>query len=576
MRPHTRTQCQDGTRCEECQKPATASSASVSLNTTPSSSCSSSPNSSVCDDEPKKLGPSEALNLEKLEGFPHHPLLPETNAPNGFMLDQTGTFLVPSPIQRPKARSVTSSLSTVSELGGNSRNAPKRDILLVELPAEVLIQILRYLPYSEISHYRTVSRRFNELCSSILNTTFQKFQSQMLKRFHSIKSKMPRRESARRNHPLARESDIIETLHMRLTLLQMTFGKHIERKHVCFFAGEILDEVTRIVSYIHNTPNLGRAYKVTDELFDLSTMAMEYFKEKLEPTLPDITYFAADFLDDIAPYKTPVKKQSQSGNSNGLFMDSPCSSRASVADSAVSEPWFGSSMADDIAPTSNVVLRKSIRSIRKGMKRQNTDLNEVKRELKSCKTKIETQTKQIQEYSQRLEDYDKKFEESANKFQTLLTELNKCKTELQFWRSKAIQGSVHLAPNESVPNIGDIEPNGDHPVEPSKPQDTNGTEDDPSGPAQGDSPNSPRVVTRGSCSSGPPSPSSSTCGSTRKRRLRHDDENEGNEPPRKSLRGSTTSMGSASASSSSSSVTNTPASNSCTTRSGAKRPKVSL
>ncbi len=38
---------------------------------------------------------------------------------------------------------------------------------------------------------------------------------------------------------MARESDIVETLHMRLTLLQMTFGKHIERKHVCFFAGEV-------------------------------------------------------------------------------------------------------------------------------------------------------------------------------------------------------------------------------------------------------------------------------------------------------------------------------------------------
>ena len=42
-----------------------------------------------------------------------------------------------------------------------------------------------------------------------------------------------------RNHPLAQESDVVETLHMRLSLLQMTFGKHIERKHVCFFAGEV-------------------------------------------------------------------------------------------------------------------------------------------------------------------------------------------------------------------------------------------------------------------------------------------------------------------------------------------------
>jgi len=73
----------------------------------------------------------------------------------------------------------------------------------------------------------------------MLNSTFQKLQAQMLSRFQAIKAQMPRRESARRNHPLACESDIIETLHMRLTLLQMSFGKHIERKHCCFFPGEV-------------------------------------------------------------------------------------------------------------------------------------------------------------------------------------------------------------------------------------------------------------------------------------------------------------------------------------------------
>ena len=62
---------------------------------------------------------------------------------------------------------------------------------------------------------------------------------------------MPRRESARRNHPLARECDIIETLHMRLTLLQMTFGKHIERKHICFFPGEVMLTMT-ITHFIHS------------------------------------------------------------------------------------------------------------------------------------------------------------------------------------------------------------------------------------------------------------------------------------------------------------------------------------
>lgn len=87
--------------------------------------------------------------------------------------------------------------------------------------------------------YHQVNRQFNTICSSVLNSTFQRLQNQMLHRFQSIKAKMPRRESARRSHPLACESDIIETLHMRLSLLQMTFGKHIERKHCCFFPGEV-------------------------------------------------------------------------------------------------------------------------------------------------------------------------------------------------------------------------------------------------------------------------------------------------------------------------------------------------
>ena len=66
---------------------------------------------------------------------------------------------------------------------------------------------------------------------------------------------------------------------------------------------QILDEVQRIMRYIRqnsNQPPKGpnRAYIfMEDELFDLTTMAMEYFKENIEPTLPEITYFGADFLD---------------------------------------------------------------------------------------------------------------------------------------------------------------------------------------------------------------------------------------------------------------------------------------
>ena len=213
---------------------------------------------------------------------------------------------------------------------------------------------------------------------------------------------------------------------------------------------QILDEVFRILSYIALTQPLGRAYKVTDELFDLSTMAMEYFKENIEPSLPEITYFGSDFLDFTPPFSSPSKRNMATSNLTAIGFDSPISSRASAVGSSCSEPpipysgmdgvevdYEEANSARDSAPQSNMVLRKRIRRIRAGMKKYNTQLDEVKRELKTCKSKMDTQNKQVSEYASRLDDYDKKFEENSRKFGTLLTELNKCKTELQYYRSRS-------------------------------------------------------------------------------------------------------------------------------------------
>lgn len=63
------------------------------------------------------------------------------------------------------------------------------------------------------------------------------------------------------------------------------------------FHQQILDEVNRILHYVKVTNKLARPYKVTDELFDLTTMAMEFFKENIEPTLPEIAYFGTDFIE---------------------------------------------------------------------------------------------------------------------------------------------------------------------------------------------------------------------------------------------------------------------------------------
>lgn len=103
------------------------------------------------------------------------------------------------------------------------------------------------------------------------------------------------------------------------------------------------------------------------------------------------------------------------------------------------------------APQSNIVLRKGIRKIKQGMKRYNSQLTILRQDVRSCRQKateqqklmseqqkqLAEQQKQILEYATRMDENDKKNDEMSRKFSTLLQELNKCKTELQYWRSKS-------------------------------------------------------------------------------------------------------------------------------------------
>lgn len=58
----------------------------------------------------------------------------------------------------------------------------------------------------------------------------------------------------------------------------------------------MLDEVYNTLRQIKSAPTI-RPHTMTEELYDLSTMAMEYFKEHLEPQLPTLVNFNRDFID---------------------------------------------------------------------------------------------------------------------------------------------------------------------------------------------------------------------------------------------------------------------------------------
>ena len=307
----------------------------------------------------------------------------------------------------------------------------------------------------------------------LICSEFKCLRNVVQQRLQTLKSQMPRRESARRQHPLAREFDIIETVNMRLSLMQTMFSKHIERGNCAFFAGQVLDEVHHILNYLKATPVLSFAYKVTDELFDLSTMAVEYFKERIEPTLPDISYISG--LNDYFLFDSG---SNSSGGSTTGCLDTPGCSKSFENIPEYSSPFsdYSSSLVShkssdfsnkssydshhetnkDSAITKTLPLsvsltRSATRRIKKlevRNKKANSVIRSLKIDLRVCKRKITTNQKQIQKYRSHFDDYEKKFETTCSKLNSVLEELNgelsKCKTEIQYLRS------VFLTPESSL------------------------------------------------------------------------------------------------------------------------------
>uniref|UniRef100_A0A8D0LBL9 Uncharacterized protein n=1 Tax=Sphenodon punctatus TaxID=8508 RepID=A0A8D0LBL9_SPHPU len=84
-----------------------------------------------------------------------------------------------------------------------------------------------------------VCKRMDLVCQRMLNQGFLKVE-----RYHNlcqkqVKAQLPRRESERRNHSLARHADILAAVETRLSLLNMTFMKYVDSNLCCFIPGKV-------------------------------------------------------------------------------------------------------------------------------------------------------------------------------------------------------------------------------------------------------------------------------------------------------------------------------------------------
>lgn len=108
------------------------------------------------------------------------------------------------------------------------------------------------------------------MCRSHLNLGFRQVEKFHCKLMKDFKSKLPRRESERRNHPLIKHCDILTAIETRISLLAMTFMKYVDADMVCFFPGKVIDEIYEVLSRIKMDKNPPKAYEMLQVLTPFS------------------------------------------------------------------------------------------------------------------------------------------------------------------------------------------------------------------------------------------------------------------------------------------------------------------
>lgn len=275
--------------------------------------------------------------------------------------------------------------------------------LIEYLPDHVIFKILGYLPYDYISRIRIVNSFFNRLCKQHLNRGFykvEKVQSNFLK---DLKSKLPRRESARRNHPYARHCDILTAIDTRMNLLSMTFGKYMDANLCCFIPGKIIDEIYNVLNILRTNCETPRTYEVLQELRDISSMAMEHFDEKIVPGL------LKKHQKETAATSGNSPPSSSSPLTPSRLLTSPAFLPSPASKYTIPVPL--KSMRDELnahkKKMSESLARQKI-TFKKAFRKQNEKIENLERSLSAQASLISSQTEMLKEMNKKLLESEQK------------------------------------------------------------------------------------------------------------------------------------------------------------------------
>lgn len=289
---------------------------------------------------------------------------------------------------------------------------------MLSLPDELLDKILLFLPYDEISHLRLVCKRFDCSSQRLLNQGFLKVEKYHAMCLRGVKSQLPRRESERRKHPLARHCDILTAIETRLSLLGMTFMKYVEMDCCCFIPGKVIDEIYKVLRYVMKVSTPPRAHEILQELRDISSMAMEHFDEKISPALKQK-------LGSTVPKVsiTPHGSFTYPGPSQSFNVSQ------SVRHMGLKQEYSKLLVYVRHVNTVNNGLKKDISNLKLKMFVQKRKIKEQEKTVDDQKKLIAEQTARLVEQDKKITEINRKMLEYDRYFADIMAEMSKLRDE---------------------------------------------------------------------------------------------------------------------------------------------------
>ncbi|XP_055914078.1 F-box only protein 28 isoform X2 [Eupeodes corollae] len=289
---------------------------------------------------------------------------------------------------------------------------------ILNLPNVMLIQIFEFLPYEEVAKKRLICKKIDMICQHILNCGFNKVVKQHSISLKRIKALLPRRESERRNHCLARHADILTCIETRISMLSMTYSKYMDLNLCCFIPGRVLDEVFRILRLISKTSKPLRPHEVLQELRDISSMAIEHFDEKISHSLKKSFVDSNTMYPNSSSSAGSTTTATATGSSKSVCCDqmrqkvqSKASPVAAIEQQPTTTHAEGGGQVCEEARSTMTYLKKMEQEYKKKFARMNIMLqvqtNQSRRLNQSLATIIELNA-QVIELKKRLEDMDAK------------------------------------------------------------------------------------------------------------------------------------------------------------------------